>query len=112
MSEEVYEKLSELAKRYGSFSINDVIEKLLGNQCTGNPQTNTSVENSVEKLREGAQQGGAGYYTITVSEDTYNALNMLRAWFVRAIGRDVTLEDVIGVLTTYWTLRQTRQQYR
>jgi len=43
-----------------------------------------------------------------VSEDTYNALNILRAWFVRALSRDVTLEDVIGVLITYWALRQTR----
>jgi len=108
VSEEVYEKLSELAKRYGSFSINEVIEKLLNNQCVSNPQTNTSVENSVEKLGSNTQQSGAGYYTITVSEDTYNALNMLRAWFVRATGRDVTLEDVIGALITYWTLRQTR----
>jgi len=33
----------------------------------------------VEKLGRNAQQGGAGYYTITVSEDTYNALNMFRA---------------------------------
>jgi predicted CopG family antitoxin len=54
--EEVYEKLRELARRYGSFSIDDVIEKLLDNQCMGNSQTNTSgnqrFENSVEELRE------------------------------------------------------------
>jgi predicted CopG family antitoxin len=107
VSEEVYEKLSELAERYGSFSINEVIEKLLNNQCVSNPQTNTSVENSVEKLGSNTQQSGAGYY-IKVSEDMYNALSMLRAWFMRASGRDVTLEDVIGALITYWTLRQTK----
>jgi predicted CopG family antitoxin len=112
VSGEVYEKLSELAERYGSFSINEVIEKLLDNQCMGNPQTNTSgnqrFENTDEELEENAQQEGAGYYIITVSEDTYNALNMLRAWFVRSTGRDVALEDVIGVLITYWTLGKTR----
>ena len=108
MSEEVYEKLSELAKRYGSFSINEVIEKLLNNQCVSNPQTNTSVENSVEKLGSNTQLSSTEY-TITVSGDIYNALEMLRIWFIRASGRDVTLEDVIGVLITYWTLRQTRQ---
>jgi hypothetical protein len=37
----------------------------------------------VEELGENAQQGGVGYYTITVGEDTYNALSMLRAWFAR-----------------------------
>ena len=108
MSEEVYEKLSELAKRYGSFSINEVIEKLLNNQCVSNPQTNTSVENSVEKLGSNTQLSSSEY-TITVSGDIYNALEMLRIWFIRASGRDVTLEDVIGALITYWTLRQTRQ---
>jgi predicted CopG family antitoxin len=108
VSEEVYEKLSELAKRYGSFSINEVIEKLLNNQCVSNPQTNTSVENSVEKLGSNTQLSSTEY-TITVSGDIYNALEMLRIWFIRASGRDVTLEDVIGVLITYWTLRQTRQ---
>ena len=108
VSEEVYEKLSELAKRYGSFSINEVIEKLLNNQCVSNPQTNTSVENSVEKLGSNTQQSGAGYYTITVSEDTYKALELLRAWFSKASGRDVTLEDVIGVLITYWALGRTK----
>jgi predicted CopG family antitoxin len=111
VSEEVYEKLSELAKRYGSFSINEVIEKLLDNQCVGNSRNSTSgnqrFENTIEKLGSDTQQSGAGYY-IKVSEDMYNALSILRAWFVRASGRDVTLEDVIGVLTTYWTLRQTR----
>jgi predicted CopG family antitoxin len=112
VSEEVYEKLSELAKRYGSFSINEVIEKLLNNQCTGNPQTNTSgnqrFENTVEKLGSNTQRSGAGYYTITVSEDTYKALELLRAWFSKASDRDVTLEDVIGVLITYWALGRTK----
>jgi predicted CopG family antitoxin len=108
VSEEVYEKLSELAKRYGSFSINEVIENLLNNQCVSNPQTNTSVENSVEKLGSNTQLSSSEY-TITVSGDIYNALEMLRIWFIRASGRDVTLEDVIGALITYWTLRQTRQ---
>jgi predicted CopG family antitoxin len=107
VSEEVYEKLSELAKRYGSFSINEVIEKLLNNQCVSNPQTNTSVENSVEKLGSNTQLSSTEY-TITVSGDIYNALEMLRIWFIRASGRDVTLEDVIGALITYWTLRQTK----
>ena len=118
--EEVYEKLREFAKRNGSFSISDVIEELLEKQCTGGPQTNTSGGHMVEKtsflpaekLEQNTQQRDAEHYTITVSEDMYNALNMLRAWFVKATGRDVALEDVIGVLITYWTLRQTRQQYR
>jgi hypothetical protein len=38
----------------------------------------------MEKLGSNTQQGGVGYYTITVGEDTYNALNILRAWFARA----------------------------
>jgi predicted CopG family antitoxin len=112
VSEEVYEKLSELAKRYGSFSINEVIEKLLNNQCVSNSRNSTSgnqrFENTVEKLGSNTQLSSTEY-TITVSGDIYNALEMLRIWFIRASGRDVTLEDVIGVLITYWTLRQTRQ---
>jgi len=106
--EEVYEKLREFAKRNGSFSISDVIEELLEKQCTGGPQTNTSGGHMVEKTSflpaEKLEQNTQQSYTITISKDTFNALDTLRAWFMVSTGRNVTLEDVVGILITYWAM--------
>jgi len=91
----VYRRLVELKREWGEPSINATVEKLLQVQTT---------EHTEQQVKPTGESQVKGHYTITVSEDTYNALSILKAYLSVITGQELTMEDVIRVLITYWTL--------
>jgi predicted CopG family antitoxin len=92
----VYRRLVELKREWGEPSINATVEKLLQVQTT---------EHTEQQVKPTGESQVKGHYTITVNEDTYNALSILKAYLSVITGQELTMEDVIGVLITYWTLK-------